>query len=324
LRSAIEHRLDTALDRRKPMAVFELAEVRHQLDAFAEPDHLFIVLGSPVTEVGRDHDYDWAVVEPSSMRSLIQLAGRVRRHRLSAVDVPNLLVFERNLRSIEQPGRAAFQRPGFEGEFRLETHSLQALMSEQEASCIDARPRILPRDDRELQPRKRLADLEHVRLARQMLPQNVPLGELARARKRSPAPALNAALQWTQPQVWLTGMLAQQQPFRDDGLPEQDFVLLPDEDETTLVMHRIADGEKRWETLYVEDDSRRELIDDAALCGPGVAPWGRDDAMQLLQQQAEAWNLPLTECAKRFLRVSLPKSDQGWRYHEVLGFTRRG
>ena len=40
------------------------------------------MLGSPVTEVGRDHDYDWAVVEPSSMRSLIQLAGRVRRHHL--------------------------------------------------------------------------------------------------------------------------------------------------------------------------------------------------------------------------------------------------
>lgn len=30
---------------------------------------------------GRDHDYDWAIVEPSSMRSIIQLAGRIRRHR---------------------------------------------------------------------------------------------------------------------------------------------------------------------------------------------------------------------------------------------------
>jgi CRISPR-associated endonuclease/helicase Cas3 len=46
------------------------------------------VLGSPVTEVGRDHDYDWAVVEPSSMRSLIQLAGRVRRHRASWWHLP--------------------------------------------------------------------------------------------------------------------------------------------------------------------------------------------------------------------------------------------
>src|SRR5699024_5957807 len=76
LRSAIEKRLDAALDRRQPEAVYDLADIRRHLDASPEPDQLFIVLGSPVTEVGRDHDYDWAVVEPSSMRSIIQLAGR--------------------------------------------------------------------------------------------------------------------------------------------------------------------------------------------------------------------------------------------------------
>ncbi|MFA5495948.1 MAG: type I-F CRISPR-associated helicase Cas3f, partial [Porticoccaceae bacterium] len=90
IRSAIEHRLDTALNRRTPDAVFELPEIRSALDTRKEEDHLFIVLGSPVTEVGRDHDYDWAVVEPSSMRSLIQLAGRIRRHRIGEVKNPNL------------------------------------------------------------------------------------------------------------------------------------------------------------------------------------------------------------------------------------------
>ncbi len=94
IRSAIEHQLDATLDRRSPDAVFARPEIRSRLDANPESDHLFIVLGSPVTEVGRDHDYDWAVVEPSSMRSLIQLAGRIRRHRPGAVDTPNIRVLD--------------------------------------------------------------------------------------------------------------------------------------------------------------------------------------------------------------------------------------
>ena len=70
-----------------------------------------------MTEVGRDHDYDWAVVEPSSVRSLVQLAGRVRRHRKAAVNEPNIVVLEQNIRAILQsnnPSKAAYCKPGFE------------------------------------------------------------------------------------------------------------------------------------------------------------------------------------------------------------------
>ena len=111
IRSAIERQLDSSLKRHDPEAVFKLPAVRQRLDASAEQDHLFIVLGSPVTEVGRDHDYDWAVVEPSSVRSLIQLLGRVRRHRAGDCENTNVHVFNRNLRSFTHPDKAAFQRP---------------------------------------------------------------------------------------------------------------------------------------------------------------------------------------------------------------------
>ena len=118
-RSSIERHLDTVLDRRTPDGadpIFQRPAIRALLDANDEADHLFIVLGSPVTEVGRDHDYDWAVVEPSSMRSLIQLAGRVRRHRPGAVQEANMRVLDSNLCAFEHPGRAAFCKPGFEME----------------------------------------------------------------------------------------------------------------------------------------------------------------------------------------------------------------
>ena len=113
-RSALEQRLDAVLKRssRDGMdPVMKKPLVREVLSASRKKHHLFIVLGSPVTEVGRDHDYDWAVVEPSSVRSLVQLAGRVRRHRKAAVNEPNIVVLEQNIRAILQsnnPSKAAY------------------------------------------------------------------------------------------------------------------------------------------------------------------------------------------------------------------------
>ena len=163
IRSAIEYQLDHALNRRQPEAVFGLPDVRQRLDDYPEQDHLFIVLGSPVTEVGRDHDYDWALVEPSSMRSLIQLAGRVRRHRAGECTVPNIRVFNTNMKNFHNPGKPAFCKPGFESDqFPLQTHALDKLMDASERDAIDARPRIVERDA--LQPTLRLVDLEHKRM----------------------------------------------------------------------------------------------------------------------------------------------------------------
>ncbi|HEY4542281.1 MAG TPA: type I-F CRISPR-associated helicase Cas3f, partial [Noviherbaspirillum sp.] len=138
-RSVIEKQLDTVLNRRvgadKIDPVLRQPSIRAAIDAVPAQHQLFIVLGSPVTEVGRDHDYDWAIVEPSSIRSLIQLAGRVRRHRPGAVEGTNVLVLDRNLRAYENPpDKAAFCKPGFEEDedlarhFHLRSHDLQTLL----------------------------------------------------------------------------------------------------------------------------------------------------------------------------------------------------
>ena len=74
---------------------------------------ILLVLASPVEEVGRDHDFDWAIIEPSSMHSMIQLAGRVNRHRLQTVLQPNVFILENNIRKLN--GKAAcFVRPGLQ------------------------------------------------------------------------------------------------------------------------------------------------------------------------------------------------------------------
>ena len=328
IRSAIEHRLDAALDRRAPDAVFAIPEIRTRLDANPEPDHLFIVLGSPVTEVGRDHDYDWAVVEPSSMRSLIQLAGRVRRHRPGAVDTPNMRVLDSNLRHFEHPGEPAYCRPGFETNephFKLRSHLLADLLEAGQHEVIDARPRILPKPDEELQATAWLVDLEHMRIQNQMRPQTgeAELTDYQRRKGARPVPPINATTHWLRPGVSLTAVLPQQQPFRFDPKPKVDVALLPNEDGEDYALYRVAPGEDRYRNLYkMIEDSLNQRIPDEEVAGMRIAPWGVTDYMEALTTLAEERDVTLEACAERYGTVTLPESQQGWRFHPALGFTK--
>ena len=85
-------------------------------------DIRLVVVATPVEEVGRDHDFDWAIVEPSSMHSIIQTAGRVNRHRRIAIAAGryNIAILDVNWREYEQGQRASatfrpcFIAPGLE------------------------------------------------------------------------------------------------------------------------------------------------------------------------------------------------------------------
>ena len=334
VRSAIEAQLDAALKRHEPDAVFSLPDIRQRLDASPEGDQLFIVLASPVSEVGRDHDYDWAVVEPSSMRSLIQLAGRVRRHRPGKVDTPNILVFNTNLRHFRQPGQAAFCKPGFETDsdaFHLASHDLQTLLRPEDFKVIDARPRILSPAVDSLQPRQRLVDLEHARMRSEMLAQRQSVSSnAAGGRARAPAGAgrvtLNASTWWEQPaqDALLTAVLPQQQPFRKEPFPRDvTLTLLPDDDGESALLHQVMEGDRRGQNLYAKIDLMCEHLREEAIQGSGIEPWGVTDYLASLNQLAAELDLSPSECARRFGTVAVRPNDNGWRYHPALGFALR-
>ncbi|WP_238149480.1 hypothetical protein [Arsenophonus endosymbiont of Aleurodicus floccissimus] len=82
LRHAQEKHLDAGLKRKEETgetpAALNDPMIRNHLNHTKTKQLIFILIATPVEEVGRDHDFDWAVIEPSSYRSLIQLAGRVR------------------------------------------------------------------------------------------------------------------------------------------------------------------------------------------------------------------------------------------------------
>ncbi|ARV18545.1 CRISPR-associated nuclease/helicase Cas3 subtype I-F/YPEST [Curvibacter sp. AEP1-3] len=337
LRSAIEQQLDTLLNRRGAKDGHDPAlhrpALRALIDAHPEPHHLFIVLGSPVTEVGRDHDYDWAVVEPSSMRSLIQLAGRVRRHRPGAVGGVNMVVLDSNLRHYEDKSKAAFCKPGFEmnpqppgssdaaQNFYLYSHSLRQLMTrlvkDAEPWAVDAQPRIEVATA-QYHPRRHWADLEHERMRDAMLQRSA-------TSKYTTAPERAAFLHWAHPgHLWLTGLLPQFQRFRYDAQPRDDVALLPDENEETLLLHRVQDGERRYEKLYVPiHQSLCHPVPAAQLASPSVSPWPQVDLMEELAALAQARGLSLEQCAERYATASLPESQTGWRWDERLGFSKK-
>ncbi len=334
-RSAIEHLLDTVLNRRGDAAgVYHLPAVRTAIDSHPEADQLFVVLASPVCEVGRDWDADWAIAEPSSMRSLIQLAGRIQRHRRRAGERPNVLIFDSNLRSFEaRAGQAdarpaIFIRPGFEHEhqpigdgiFRLTANRLGKLLDPEHYQRITATPRVQPRAERDWDTRRSLVDLEHARMTASMLPRSRWPALLKEGLRDALEPD-HAAPAWECPQSSLTGVLPQQQPFRYDPKPRDTLVFLPDEDEERLVLHRIEDtATRRSEALYVPEQHRCHEIE--LVPGPRIGPWGEFDLMALLAEQAEHLDLPLYRAAEKFAVLEVPRSDQGWRYHPWLGFAK--
>lgn len=141
-RFEIERRLDFLLSRKNGDAhILEDPEIRSMLDSDDCRELMLIVVATPVEEIGRDHDFDWAVVEPSSTQSIVQTAGRVNRHRLKLVDRPNVALLQFNRKRVETNDRCVFQRPGLEVGTPYATHDLSELFDWSNVEQIDARLR---------------------------------------------------------------------------------------------------------------------------------------------------------------------------------------
>lgn len=318
VRAEIEKQLDAVLKRNRPdTVVFAQDDLREKLDAYPETDHIFIVLATAVAEVGRDHCYDWAIVEPSSMRSIIQLAGRVKRHREfhCPPDQPNILLLDVNVRSLKYGEDApAFCWPGFESreknkKFHLRTHRLSQLLTPEQWQVIDARARIRPRE--QLDEKGNLADLEHARLADLMLG-----AEAGQQQQQIPVNW------WWRTQAHLSGVLQAKTPFRADPQGHQTYYFQPDEDCAKTEFFLLEVVRRKALETSVESNLLQRIELSA---GPRIAFWGAPDYLEALQTLAEALDMDdLIDCARRFGAVDLPgrQANQRWRYHPALGFSR--
>jgi CRISPR-associated endonuclease/helicase Cas3 len=137
-----------------------LASLCHAEDLFERASDVgvrdieIVLVTSPVIETGNDLDFDWAILDPISTRSVIQAAGRVWRHRPVSGIQTNVLILGRSPIAI-QTGELAM--PGVETKASRETgvstpslsdferRLFSDLVGDTNFSVIDARP-ILARD----------------------------------------------------------------------------------------------------------------------------------------------------------------------------------
>lgn len=326
MRSRKEQMLDSVLDRHNAKAVFNHPSVAPLLAKSPDKEHLFIVLGSPVTEVGRDHDYDWAIVEPSSVRSIIQLAGRIQRHRCVPPSTPNVVLLNRNLSTLKHGDKAAsFMRPGFETKtyWCLPKHQLdQGLLPKGLLEHIDARPRLchprlrgqLPGAACYLYPDDTLNSLEHQRIGYTML---------AHFQKRySPPIPAGAFSCHDTPSALLTGVLQQHQPFRKQTGKQVDLALVVTDDDNAEQLRRIEPQPGRQPHLYVPVERSMQRV--SLELAHGIDAWGDSDYLSALETLADEMEMSNEACSKRFGIISLRELDTGerWAYHPVLGFSK--
>jgi CRISPR-associated endonuclease/helicase Cas3 len=320
LRNALENRLDRLLNRTKTASIFDHSEIEQAVTDSEYSHHIFIVLATAVAEVGRDHDYDWAIVEPSSMRSIIQLAGRVWRHRPEKrADNANIKILGTNIKALKNGaglgvGEAVFEYPGFENKndgFLLDSHSSGELITADQMKSIDSIPRIVRPDP--LRPRDRLADLEH-----QVMQQLMNANELNHVNAFWKEGTANRAC------VHLQRI----SPFRESRGIQTDYVCLPD--------RRRAEGFSFYteEKVWQEGEGAatvNTLFNFTELGNYGqIKPWLSFDLASALEELAQRLGEEdLRSVALRFSTVTLEElkdnrgSGNSWNFHPWLGFWSR-
>lgn len=307
MRSAQEHHLDEVLKRdgENEHEVFENTIIRKHLEQCQSKNLLFILVATPVEEVGRDHDFDWAVIEPSSFRSIIQLAGRVLRHRKKPLKTPNLALMQYNLKAlINQDATPAFCRPGYETkENHLISHDLKKLLDINKlAKCVDAQPRI--QRSKALDPTKNLADLEHH-----------SIHQLLTAYEKSGPEAMQG---WLTGCWWLTGLPQRFNPFREGG-EQQKVYLVPRDDNWAFVEKDNRGNVTVIDKLYnIERFGLTQHEKDHL--------WLPRDYAQLLEEIAESRDMSLRRAALIFGELTLPTygkdpMEMSFSYSDQLGLS---
>ncbi len=303
MRHEQEKHLDAVLkrDSKNPHAIFENPIIRKHLTESSAQNVIFIVVATPVEEVGRDHDFDFAIVEPSSYRSIIQIAGRVLRHRFEKFPTtPNIGLLQYNLKGLfsSKDDDLVFHRPGYESEHhRLDSHDLKQLIDESGITySINAIPRI--QCGVSLEPETSLIDLEH-HVTR----------ELLTAYDKKGAENLEG---WLSSCWFLTALPQAFNEFRKG--------------EEQVKLYLVLDNEE-WK--FSEKDNKRKSIDREAIYRIKRADdlteternrlWLHRDYEELIETLALKKAMTTRDAALQYGEISLPVRENGFVYFEQFG-----
>lgn len=99
----MDQKLNQLLLRHDITAVWADPDIRSAIDqakALGRRGVMVLISTTTLQETGRDHDYDWAILEPRSVRGEVQASGRIRRHRVGAWGNINISLMSHPLRTI--------------------------------------------------------------------------------------------------------------------------------------------------------------------------------------------------------------------------------
>jgi CRISPR-associated endonuclease/helicase Cas3 len=339
LRNRLEKKLDTILKRDSDddNCLFKHDDITQAIQQNPnKTHHVFIVLATPVAEVGRDHDYDWAIVEPSSMRSIIQLAGRVWRHRPDKkATMPNISIMQYNIKSLKQPNRnigtEVFTRPGFEqASFLLASHDTNEIIRASELRRVDAIPRIIKAPEAEFEATRYLSDLEHSVMA-----------DLMTNNKTN---VVNGYWQNSQTSNRSHVHLSCLTPFRA-GQAQVEYIIEPTNFKTSVTNNELLyaasndleqsdnhDFENQNYSVYIAEQAKEKGISSAnsvkkvikstelPIANSHITPWLTDNLTDaLVEVQAELSDLSPNTILIRFAVLSVYDSKNGWLFDERFG-----
>jgi len=319
LRHAQEQHLDQVLKRKIPVndpeGVFHNPIIRQLLDSVESRDLIFILVTTPVEEVGRDHDFDWAVVEPSSYRSIIQLAGRVRRHRNADLDNerPNIGLLQYNLKGYRGEKKNVFSRPGYEqGSWQLSpSKSLTDVVDIKALSRrVDAVPRIIKDDSA---PSKRLAALEHFVIGRTLGCQYLT-GE---AKGSEPATSPKNLWGYTDDYWWMTALPQQFNRFRNSALGVNLYRVIDDQRRATFQLYDRQGGWALIEKMFGIQHQPLSPERTARL-------WLQRDYKALVEEQSQLRSEDITQTSQRFGEINIANHIDGnrYRYNDQFGLVK--
>lgn len=309
LRHEQEKHLDSILKRKEGLDAtpdaFKNPVIRAHLDKSVAKNMVFILVATPVEEIGRDHDFDWAVVEPSSYRSIIQLAGRIRRHREGVADHPNIALLQYNWRTVKAgnaPGKKYFCQPGYEDKQRLDSHDLCKLIDTKSiANAVNAIPRI--QKQKQLNYRNSLADLEHYVMQTQLA--NYKGGGAEK-------------LQGYLTELWyLTALPQVLNPFRQSEPTTNVFLMyMPDEDTCRFI-------EKDEQGNWIDREDILQIQHVLLNKEQEENVWLSRNYKNLLEHYAEQYGASKRAISLRYGELSFVYRNEEYGYSDQLGLVQQ-
>lgn len=316
LRHSQEKHLDSLLKRKEKAgeipASFENKIIRGHINNAIATNIAFILVATPVEEVGRDHDFDWAIIEPSSFRSIVQLAGRVMRHRNKIVTVPNIGLMAKNLKAFKNEEKYPYRRPGYESyqpkdeaALRLTTHDLNDLLQGCDIDkAINAVPRIV--QPPELKERERLVDLEH-KVIRDLLANYEAYGP-------------DTLEGWLNETWWLTAMPQHLVKFREEpkGTVSISLYRIYEKDDGKVTFTQKAD-----DGTYVAVQGIYKIENDSESYYASKL-WLERDYKQLLEEYGNSMGKSMKEIAMRYGEINFSYQEGAeYIYSDQFGLVKK-